>query len=58
MPFEFNFRYYSHIFQKKDVNLYSWSKVADKPTQKLRNLMVVYRVSLLHIQKPPKQVHN
>ena len=43
MPFELNCRYYPCVSYKNDVDPRSKSKVADKLTEKLRNLIVACR---------------
>ena len=57
-PFELNCRYYQRISYKEDIKPRSRSKVADDLTEKLRNLMAVYRENLQHAQKLQKQAHD
>ena len=56
MLFEPNCGYHLYIFYAENVNFYFRSKIADKLTKKLRNLMAVCRENLEHAQKLQKQV--
>ena len=56
--FKLNCKYQPHVSYKKDVNIYSKSKVANKLTKELRNLIAVSRKNLQHVQKLQKQAHN
>ena len=58
MPFELNCRYYLCVSYKNDVDPHSKSKVADKLTEKLRNLIAAYRENLQHIKELQKQANN
>ena len=57
-PFELNCRQHPCISYKEDINPRSRFKAADELTQKLRNLMVIYRKNLPHAQKMPKQAYD
>ena len=50
-PFELNCGYHPRILYKKDVDLRSQSKSADKLSAELRELMIVCRENLHHAQK-------
>ena len=54
MSFELNCGYYLRVFYKEDIEPRSKSKVADKLTKKLRNLMAAYRENLQHAQEMQK----
>lgn len=43
ISFELNCGFKPGVSYKKDVDLVSKSKIADKPTENLRDLMLVYR---------------
>ena len=56
--FELNCGYNSRVSYKEDVNPYSRSKVADKLTEKLRNLMATWRENLQHTQELQKRAYD
>ena len=56
--FKLNYEYYLYIFYKEDVEPRSWSNTANKLTEELRNLMVLYRENLQYTQKLQKQAQN
>ena len=58
MPFELNYDYHLWISYKEKVNLCSKSKSADKPSVKLRELMIVCWENLYHTQKLQKWAHD
>ena len=41
-PFELNYGYHSCIFYKKDLNLHSKSRTAEKLSSELQKLMTIY----------------
>ena len=49
--FELNYRYYSQMFYKNDIDLCSKSKLTDKLLIKLRELMIICRKNFYHTQK-------
>lgn len=49
-PFKLNFGYHSCIFYKKDINLHSRSKSADKLANELKKLIATCRNNLQHAQ--------
>ena len=51
MPFELNYGYHPRVSYEEDVDPRSNSKVADKLTEELRNLMAVYRENLQYAQE-------
>ena len=51
MSFKLNCGFYSQTFYKKDVNLYSQSKSANKLVIELRKLITICRKNLQHAQK-------
>ena len=57
-PFELNCRYHPRIFYKDVINPHSRSKAADELTEKLRNLMAIYRENLQHDQELQKRANN
>ena len=57
-PFKLNCWYYLHVFLKEDIEPRLRSKAANNLTEKLRNLIVVYKENLQYAQKLQKQVHN
>ena len=57
-PFELNCGYHLWMLYKKEVNLCSKSKLADKQSAELRKLMFVCRENLYHAQELQKQAHN
>ena len=48
-PFEFNSSFYFKVTYKKDVILCSWSKLTNKLTIKLRELIIIYRKNFQHV---------
>ena len=58
MTFKLNCRYHPQVSYKEDIDYCSRSRVADELTEKLRNLMVVYRENLQYAQKLQKQAHD
>ena len=58
ISFKLNYRYYSLIPYKEDLNPHSRSRRANQLTEKLRNLMAIYRENLQHAQKLQKQAYN
>ena len=56
--FELNCGHYPRILYKKDVDPCSQSKLADKLSAELRELMIVCRENLHHAQELQKQVYN
>ena len=57
-PFELNCGYHFHVLYKKDFNLCSKLKSADKLLANLKELMIVCWENLYHAQKLQKQAHN
>ena len=55
MSLELNCRCHPRIFYKDDVVPRSKSKVADKLTKELRNLMAAYKENLQHAQELQKR---
>ena len=55
--FELNCKYHPRVFYKKDLNLRSKSKTAEKLSFKLQNFMTVCQQNLHHAQKLQKQAH-
>ena len=58
MLFELDCGYHLQILYKNNVNSCFKSKLTDKLSIKLRELMIVYRKNLYHTQKLQKQAHN
>ena len=58
MPFELNCRYYLQMLYKNNVNPRSKSKSADKLLAKLKELIIVCKKNLYHVQKFQKQAFN
>ena len=56
--FELNCEYHPRVFYKKNLDLRSQSKTAEKLSSKLRNLMAACQQNLHHAQKLQKQAHN
>ena len=56
--FKFNCSYYFWILYKKNVNLCSKSKSADKLLAKLRELMIICKKNLYYTLKLQKRVYN
>ena len=57
-PFKLNCGYHPRFSYEKDVEPRSRSKVADKLTEELRNLMAAYKENLQHAQELQKRAHN
>ena len=57
-PFELNCGYHPQMLYKEDVNSRSQSKSADELSAELRELMIVCRKNLHHVQKLQKRAHN
>ena len=51
IPFELNCGYHPCIFYKEDLDPCSKSKIAEKLSSKLQNLMAVYQQNLYHTQE-------
>ena len=47
-PFKLNCGYHSQMSYKNDIDLYSKSKLADKLSVELRELMIVYQENLYY----------
>ena len=58
MPFELNCGYYPRMLYEEEVDPRSQCKSADKLSEELRELMVVYCENLHHAQKLQKQAYN
>ena len=58
MPFELNCGYHPWVFYKKDLNLCSQLKTAEKLSSKLRNQMAVCQQNLYYAQELQKRAHN
>ena len=58
MPFELNYHYHFCISFKEDITPCFWSKIADKLSMELRELMIVCQKNLYHAQKLEKQAYN
>ena len=56
--FELNCKYHFHVFYKKNLDLCSKLKNAEKLSFELQNLMAVCQQNLYHTQKFQKQAHN
>ena len=56
--FELNCRYHPRVSYKKDLNPRSQSKIAEKLSSELQNLMAACQQNLHHAQKLQKQAHN
>ena len=57
-PFELNCGYYSWILYKENVDFCFKSKLANKLSAELKELMIVYQKNLHYTQKLRKQVYN
>ena len=57
-PFELNCGYYPWMSYKKDINLHFQSKLADKLSAELRELMIVCQENLHHAQEFQKWAHD
>ena len=57
-PFELNCGYHPRVLYKKDINSQSKSKVVDKLSIKLRNLIIICQKNLHHTQKLQEQAYN
>ena len=58
MPFELNCGYYSQVLYEKNVDPYSKSKLADKLSAELRELIIVYQKNLHYAQELQKQAYD
>ena len=58
MLFELNYGYYSQMSYEEDVNSRSQSKLADKLSAELRELMIIYQENLHYAQELQKRIHN
>ena len=58
MLFELNCGYHPRILYKEDVNPHFQSKLVDKPSVELRELIIVCQENLYYTQKLQKRVHN
>ena len=58
MPFKLNCSYHSYMSYKDDVNPRFQSKLADKLSAKLRELMIACRENLYYAQELQKQAHD
>ena len=57
-PFELNCRYHSWVFYKKDLDLRPQSKIVEKLSSKLWNLMAACQQNLHYAQELQKRAHN
>ena len=57
-PFELNCGYHPRVLYKKDVNPRSQSKLADKLSAELRELMIIYWENLYYAQELQKRTHD
>ena len=51
MSFKLNCRYYPRIIYVNDVDPYSKAKAADELTEKLRNLIAMYKKNIQYAQE-------
>ncbi len=58
IPFESNCGYYPHTSYQEDVDLYSQLKSVKKLANKLRDLIMICRENVYHIQKLRKLYHD
>ena len=58
MSFKLNCGYHLHIFFKENTNPRSQSKLKDKLSAELGDLMTVYQKNLYQAQKFYRQAHN
>ena len=58
MPFELNCDYHLWMSYKEEVDPRSQSKSADKLSEKLRELMIIFYENFYHAQKLQKQAHD
>ena len=56
--FKLKCRYHSYVSYQENVNPHSRSKVVDKLTKELRNLMAVCKKNLQHAQELQKRAHD
>ena len=56
--FELNCGYHPRMSYKEDIVSHSQSKLADKPSAELRELMILCRENLHHAQELQKRAHN
>ena len=57
-PFELNCDYHPYILYKEEVDSRSQSNFADELAEDLKELMIVCRENLHHIQELQKRAHN
>ena len=57
-PFELNCAYHLYVSYKKNVNPHSKSKLADDLANDLKELMIICRENLQHVQNLQKQTHD
>ena len=57
-PFELNCGYYPWMSYKEEANFCSQSKLAEKLSAELREMMIVCRENFYYIQKLQKRAHN
>lgn len=57
-PFKLNYRYYSCIFYKENVNPCPKSKLTDELSIELKKLITIYWRNFHHTQKLQKWAHN
>ena len=58
IAFELNCGYHPHVFFKKNTNPHSQSKIANKLSIELQELMIICQKNLHHAQKLEKQAYN
>ena len=56
--FKLNYSYHPQMSYEEDVDSRSQSKLADKLSAELRELIIVYRENLHHAQKLQKRAHD
>ena len=57
-PFELNCGYHLRMSYEKDVDSRSQSKLAEELSAEIRELMIVYRENLYHVQEIQKRAHD
>ena len=58
MPFKLNYYYYLQMSYRKKVNPHSKSKLVDKLSAELRELIIVCQKNLYHIQELQKRAQD
>ena len=58
MTFKLNYDYYLWMLYKDNIDPRSQSKIANKLSAELKELMILCRENLYHAQKFQKQAHN